>query len=458
MSLKRNSSDLFFDASPTAQGFQGIPAETRQTLLLFKGIAEELSLSLKPFITTSNELSPLRYELLGTKDNSNKLELYKELLSLSTSTSLLFKSTHLRRTRDFLYRYFPAFSIRPKKPISVNLLEEFPDVHFGLRRTLNDLEAHSVAVDLPWYLLPTNNYERFTKLRLRKKPPRLKISENATVFLSDIVPLSVGKSTRKIVRIHDLLPLEYPHFFPRGSVLNFQIAIDYAVNTSTLLVVNSESTMKSLLRFYPEVKERVFVIPCAIPAPMQTYSKPETLKIISRLSSADKIKKTFNYFITVATHEPRKNLNRLFEAFDVLSTNSKFKNFGLVVVGSRGWGFSHDTKTYNKNIIFLDGISEQELHSAIRHASCFVSPSISEGFGIPLATALTLRTPIACSNIEIFREITQGNAEFFNPYNSADIADGIRRAVNRKQGPDLSSSFPNLKYVRSLWTEVLMNV
>lgn len=51
----------------------------------------------------------------------------------------------------------------------------------------------------------------------------------------------------------------------------------------------------------------------------------------------------------------------------------------------------------------------------LRGAKALLFPSFSEGFGLPLAEALALGTPVLCSNIPVFHEIGGDCATYLDP-------------------------------------------
>lgn len=73
-------------------------------------------------------------------------------------------------------------------------------------------------------------------------------------------------------------------------------------------------------------------------------------------------------------------------------------------------------------IEFLDGVTDEQYHAALARATALVTASLEEGFGIPVIEALSMGTPVACSDIPVFREVAGPGAVFFDPKDPEDIA------------------------------------
>ncbi|MFZ7088729.1 glycosyltransferase family 4 protein [Curtobacterium sp. RRHDQ10] len=82
-------------------------------------------------------------------------------------------------------------------------------------------------------------------------------------------------------------------------------------------------------------------------------------------------------------------------------------------------------------IVFHDGASDEEYLSVLRSAAALVTASHDEGFGIPLVEAMGVGTPVAVSDIPIFREIGGAAAEYFEPSSPAAVAAAVRRLEAR---------------------------
>jgi glycosyltransferase involved in cell wall biosynthesis len=83
----------------------------------------------------------------------------------------------------------------------------------------------------------------------------------------------------------------------------------------------------------------------------------------------------------------------------------------------------------NKNeqrVICKGMVPEAALENLYQNADAVIFPSLSEGFGIPILEAFYFNKPLLCSNTSSFPEIAGDAALYFNPHDTADIAQAIR--------------------------------
>ena len=78
-------------------------------------------------------------------------------------------------------------------------------------------------------------------------------------------------------------------------------------------------------------------------------------------------------------------------------------------------------------LVFHDGASDEEYLTVLRSATALVTASFDEGFGIPLVEAMGVGTPVAVSDVPVFREIGGDAAEYFDPRSPSAVAAAVRR-------------------------------
>jgi glycosyltransferase involved in cell wall biosynthesis len=78
----------------------------------------------------------------------------------------------------------------------------------------------------------------------------------------------------------------------------------------------------------------------------------------------------------------------------------------------------------------LGYVSDTDLEGLWRVASCAVSPSFVEGFGLPAVEAMRRNVPLACSDIPVHREVAADAATYFDPHDPASAATAVRHALD----------------------------
>jgi len=132
------------------------------------------------------------------------------------------------------------------------------------------------------------------------------------------------------------------------------------------------------------------------------------------------------YVLTVATLEPRKNLQVLIEAHRQLGGELQ-----LAVVGAEGWG--EQPLLDAPGICRLGYVSDDELARLYRGATVVAYPSRFEGFGIPVIEAMACGVPVVVSSHESLDEASGDAAVRADPDDPADFASAIEQAIGARE-------------------------
>ncbi len=82
------------------------------------------------------------------------------------------------------------------------------------------------------------------------------------------------------------------------------------------------------------------------------------------------------------------------------------------------------------NVAFPPFLDDGDLEGLYACASCFVCPSLSEGFGLPVLEAMRRGVPVACSNASALPEVAGEAALYFDPLSVGETADAIGRLLD----------------------------
>lgn len=214
------------------------------------------------------------------------------------------------------------------------------------------------------------------------------------------------KKTKNILVIHDLLYLrkEYlPDFLMR---LQRKFYVPLSVFLADTIITISEFTKKDLLNYYTTKKNISTVYNYFN---FKKYNTDENFK--NRLIEN-------KYFLCVSSDAMHKNLITIFKAFEKYCSFDKTTN--LCLVGSLSEKntslFYQNLSVDIKNRIHIySNISNKELSNLYKNCEAYLSASLFEGLGMPVIEAMYFNTPLIISDIEIFHEITENKAIFFNP-------------------------------------------
>jgi glycosyltransferase involved in cell wall biosynthesis len=222
------------------------------------------------------------------------------------------------------------------------------------------------------------------------------------------------RGARPVFFVHDLIPVTHPEYCRPGERERHLARMRTAVTIGRGIIVNSQDTLEALRRFCRESGLRM---PPVVVAPLATSLAPAPPG--PRPIAAP-------YFVVVGTIEPRKNHLLLLQAWRNLAERLGEAAPRLVVIGQRGWQ-CEDVVELLEQCRRLNGIvtergdcGDAELANYLRHAQALLVPSFAEGYGIPVAEALSLGVPVIASNLAAFREIAGDVPDY------ADPVDGMR--------------------------------
>ncbi len=138
--------------------------------------------------------------------------------------------------------------------------------------------------------------------------------------------------------------------------------------------------------------------------------------------------------LCVGSHEPRKNHLAVLQAAEQLWLAGR--EFSMVFVGGNSWGskdFEHQLdrlRADGRPVSTIAAVTDELLWSAYRLSAVTVFPSLNEGYGLPVAEALAVGTPVVTSNFGSMQEIaSEGGALLVDPRDDDGIAAAIESVV-----------------------------
>ena len=195
--------------------------------------------------------------------------------------------------------------------------------------------------------------------------------------------------------VHDLGPIHHPEWVDERTRALHVPKAHHSAKTCDVLFANSRYTADDVERTLGVPGEKIVVAHPGI----HPRFRPD-----GPAAEGD--------YVLAVGGGPRKNLSGAKEA-------ARIAGVELRVVGAEG------------SLGFVDDDRLAELY---RGASAFVFPSLFEGFGIPVVEAMACGTPTVVSSHPSLNEASGDAAVRVDPESPADIAFGIQRAVDEREG------------------------
>jgi glycosyltransferase involved in cell wall biosynthesis len=227
-----------------------------------------------------------------------------------------------------------------------------------------------------------------------------------------------------VVTIHDmgLEVLQKAH--PLAKRVYTRRLIPRVACRAKLILANSEYSKWDIVRRLGIPEERIRVTPLA--------ASPEFKPTPSHCAAP--------YFLFVGNVEPRKNLERLIEAFARVPE----KDYELLIAGNHWYRAAEvhakaRSMGLNGRVKFLGYVPREDLPALYSGATAFVYPSLLEGFGLPVIEAMACGAPVITSDGSALKEVAGDAAVLVNPESVGDITDAlVRVAENEGERAELS--------------------
>lgn len=229
------------------------------------------------------------------------------------------------------------------------------------------------------------------------------------------------RSTRLSSMVHDPTPLTLPECHTDSNIRYFERFVERTLPKLDAVIAPSYAVKRDLVRYCAASEERVSVIPHGVDedffeaTPAQREVARQTYDLPDR------------YVLFVGSVEPRKNLLRLLEAYEMLPEALRRQN-PLLLVGPPGWNNDEIQKRLAKaRHVRVVGFVRRELLPAVYEGcSLFAFPSLYEGFGMPVLEAMAAGAPVMTSKRSALPEVLGKTGLLVHPKKPEEMAEAMR--------------------------------
>jgi len=239
-----------------------------------------------------------------------------------------------------------------------------------------------------------------------------------------LVPPTYGQRAPTAITVHDVLPLRQPRWFSPAIIANFRLLAPGAARRAAVVLTGSEHSRGEIAELLGVPADRIRVTPYGVDERFRP--QPPAPGLLRERFGIDR-----PYVLCVSTLEPRKNLAAAIRAFALLSKRET--GVALVTVGARGWGstgLGEEIAQVRAPVVQTGFVSDAELVALLSGASCFLYPSLAEGFGFPPLEAMACGTPVVCSNRTSLPEVVGDAALLVDPDDLGAMVDALQRVLS----------------------------
>jgi glycosyltransferase involved in cell wall biosynthesis len=239
------------------------------------------------------------------------------------------------------------------------------------------------------------------------------------------------RRARGILTVHDLAFLMRPDCADARLRAYLEEVVPRSVHRADFIIADSENTRNDLVVLLGVPPDSIEVVPGGVEPRFEPVTDAQLLaRARAAVGVADD-----PFVLAIGVIEPRKNLNRLMDAFEVLKQRGSVPdNLKLVLAGGRGWLYDgiyeHHASSRIREDILMPGFVADELLPALYSAARVLAfPSLYEGFGLPILEAMACGTPVVASRASCLPEVAEGAALLVDPANVDGMAVSLELAL-----------------------------
>lgn len=208
--------------------------------------------------------------------------------------------------------------------------------------------------------------------------------------------------------------------------LAYKYIIKQAAVRAKSIITVTEAAKKEIQHYLEVDADKIFV----------TYEAPAD--VIKSPGDFARIKRNYllnsPYLLFVGTLERKKNIVNLCLGFDKVISKYHY-DLDLVLVGKVDEHYPEIKQqalaiSNRDHLVFTGFVNNEDQANIYQNAFAFITASLHEGFGLPGLEAMQYGLPVLAANTEVFNEVYDNAAIYFDGLSPDDIADKIHLLVS----------------------------
>ncbi len=339
-----------------------------------------------------------------------------------------------------------------KKIIGVDGNEANVSVRVGVNTYAYEVLNHIALLESEW----ENNIHFRVYLKEKPKPHMPKPTENFSYevlpgrglwIIKTLMPALYMKSNKpavfwspshytppfapmpKVCSIMDLGYLMFSEQFRKYDFWQLRLWTAWSLLTSKKVIAISDTTKHDIVRHYRFTREKVNTT--LLGYDEDSFKKDTSAADVRRIKEKYSISGK-NYILFMSTLKPSKNIEGLLLAWSLIEKD--YPDTILVIAGKKGWLFDSIFKrveqlSLGSRVVFTDFVKEKDKPMLIKGAKLFVLPSLWEGFGIDVVSAMAVGVPVVVSDRGSLPEVAGNAGIIVKPDDASSIANGMQKVL-----------------------------
>ncbi len=202
-----------------------------------------------------------------------------------------------------------------------------------------------------------------------------------------------------------------------------RLLMPVCVGRATRVLASSNATKFDVMKYYKVPEKKITVV-------YEGFQDWGRFQSVAPVLDA----KLSPFFLFSGKVKTRKNVHGLVDAFIAFRKRTS-ETQKLVIAGSYGGAYYQRLNSalvaagLREEVFFLGYVDAPMMYTLFTHATAFVFPSFSEGFGMPLVEAMSLGTPVIAADISVLKEVVGDAGLFVDPHSSENISEAMERVV-----------------------------
>jgi len=231
--------------------------------------------------------------------------------------------------------------------------------------------------------------------------------------------------SKSITYVYDLGFVTHPEFVSPRNRHFLASHIATWLKRSDLVITDSKFVEGELETAYSAIIKQIAVVYNGVDIKEDIPTKEEVA------SAKERYGITGEYVLFVSNIEPRKNINSLIAAYQMMSQELK-KVYSLVLVGSDGWmnepildAIANAQKAGAHVLKVKKFVPDADLALLYSGATLLVHPALYEGFGMTPLEAMCHGVPVAVADNSAIPEVVGDAGVYFNAQDVPSIANAM---------------------------------